>query len=157
MLVEALFELFRATEQLLRLTEYLAFHVELVSMDLQLAVFRALNDEAESLHVGFDLVHCCVDVVDVVCFTECSQVGPLLVDASLHLEDVEERLSTDLGCMRTKKNVGGSFIRHLVSKFGGKLKVEVLEECFGELGEAVRVDLFLLHDDWKCDLRKGSH
>ena len=59
--------------------------------------------------------------------------------------------------MRTKKDIGGSFIRHLVSKFCSKLKVEVLEECFSELGEAVRVNFLLLHDDWKCDLRERGH
>jgi len=101
----SLLELLGTDKQLLGLTEYLAFDVELVAMNREFAIFRAFDDKTKLLHVGFDFIHCGVDIVDIVCLAECSQVGALLVDTSLHLEDVEECLSADLCGVRTKKDV----------------------------------------------------
>ena len=101
----SLLELFRTGKQLLGLTEYLAFDVELVAMNREFAIFRAFDEKTELLHVGFDFVHGGVDIVDIVCLAERSQVRALLVDTSLHLKDVEECLSADLCGVRTKKDV----------------------------------------------------
>lgn len=101
----SLLELFRTDKQLLGLTEYLAFDVELVAMNREFAIFRAFDEKTELLHVGFDFVHGGVDIVDIVCLAERSQVRALLVDTSLHLKDVEECLSADLCGVRTKKDV----------------------------------------------------
>jgi len=87
------------------LTEYLTFDVELVAMNREFAIFRAFDEKTKLLHVVFDFIHGGVDIWDIVCLAECSQVGALLVDTSLHLKDVEECLSADLCGVRTKKDV----------------------------------------------------
>ena len=147
MCLELLLDLGRPIQKACSRTMDFSFDVELAAFNGEGSTISLCQNESLRGHVLFNFLYSNVNVGNIVSITELVQILCLAGQTSLHLEHVEESLSTDLTSVGSEKDVLASFLLHLVGEHDGALDIEVLEESLRELREAVRVGSLLPEDD----------
>ena len=152
--LEFFLELGRPTQELVRRTVNLAFHIVLVALDLQyrvLTLSRLRQDEPLLGHVLLDLFKSDVKEANIVLSAELGQTRRLPRESRLYFKDVQECLSSDLTSVRSQQDVLAGLKLHLISESDSLLKVEFLEQRLRELRERVGIVVLFAENQGQSD------